>query len=201
MLHTSCWFLCCIGSHLFAANVPITIYNNNCLSFNRLSIPNMEDLKRRILQIVSNCNKPKVKQIKKQMSETIKRMTFSDAHIKAPAITNFCVWCRSTASSCRDFGMNCLEETRMTSPQRWNTEGRRRSASHCWGRSHSSFATHPPIKVSAQTTHLCTAPQTFLSSFPDASCISLRMDRHAGLQQNSLLNFFFMLECAAPIRS
>lgn len=29
----------------------------------RLSIPNMEDLKKRILKIVSNCNKPKVRPV------------------------------------------------------------------------------------------------------------------------------------------
>lgn len=117
-------------------------------------------------------------------------MTFSVSHIRTPAMTSFCVWCRSTASSCRDFGTNCLEGTRMTSPQRWNTGGRRCSANRCWERSHSSFATHQPIKVWGQTTHLYTPPQTFLSSFPDAFCISLRMDRHAGLEPNSLLYFF-----------
>lgn len=128
----------------------------------------------------------------KQINKIIKSMTFSVSHVKAPAIAKFCVWCRSTASSCRGFGTNSLEETRMTSPQRWNTGGRRHSASHCSGRSHSSFATHRPIKVSAQMTHLYTSPQqTFLSSFPDAFFISLRMDRHAGLQPNSLLIYFF----------
>lgn len=36
----------------------------------------MEDLKRRILQIVSNCNKPKVKSINKQINKRIKSTTF-----------------------------------------------------------------------------------------------------------------------------
>lgn len=85
----------------------------------------------------------------------------------------------------------------MTSPQRWKTGGRRRSASHYWGRSHSSFATHRPIKAWGQTTHLCTSPQTFLSSLLDAFCISRRMDRLAGLQPNPSLHFtdLFFFKC------
>lgn len=42
-------------------HVPFFSLKSICISLPRLSIPNMEDLKRRILKIVSNCNKPKVK--------------------------------------------------------------------------------------------------------------------------------------------
>lgn len=50
-----CSFRCVISLQLFPLNrLP-------SLSPYRLSIPNMEDLKRHILKVVSNCNKPKVK--------------------------------------------------------------------------------------------------------------------------------------------
>ena len=51
------FFLCCICPLHYSFYVLIFLFS---LFLRRLSIPNMEDLKRRILKIVSNCNKPKV---------------------------------------------------------------------------------------------------------------------------------------------
>lgn len=45
--------------------------------FCRLSIPNMEDLKRRLLKMVSNCSKPKVRSFTRCKSDTLPAFTLS----------------------------------------------------------------------------------------------------------------------------
>lgn len=136
----------------------------------RLSIPNMEDLKRRILKIVSNCSKPKVR--------TILCLCDMWALVVAPPWGGYL--CCSTASCCGGVGMSCLEEIRTTSPPRWTVGGSTSSAGRCWGRSRSSFAPRRPIRAWHRTTPPPTQPQTCRSSCQGASCTSQRTDRRGG---------------------
>uniref|UniRef100_A0A665VGI6 Diacylglycerol lipase-beta n=1 Tax=Echeneis naucrates TaxID=173247 RepID=A0A665VGI6_ECHNA len=100
--------------------------NLQCYAFSppggllRLSIPNMEDLKRRILKIVSNCNKPKVRPVSDN--------NFCQCQTQRAQILYACVCC-STASCCGAAGTSCLEENQTTSPPSCRTGGRRSSAS------------------------------------------------------------------------
>lgn len=179
-------FLTCVFPLLYSLFLLI-----NLLLFfvSRLSIPNMEDLKRRILKIVSNCNKPKVKNIQRtDISVVLQLGTICQYFHRQWFQIFFCV-CSSTASCCRDVGTRSLEETQMTSLLRWTTGGRRSLASRCWGRSHWWFATHHPIRAWRQMTRLPTPLHTYLSSCLDAFCISQKMGRHGGLSAvRSFLN-------------
>lgn len=145
-----------------------------CISLPRLSIPNMEDLKRRILKIVSNCNKPKVKTTQNTSICVWVTVTGSNAFFFYVGI------CHSTASSFRDCGTSCLEGIQMTFQLKWTTGGRRCLVSHCWERSRCSFAILHPIRAWARMTRLHTQLYTYHCSCLDVFSILQKMGRRAG---------------------
>lgn len=102
------FFSCRIWSSFFNLCV-FSIFNF------RLSIPNMEDLKRKLLKIVSNCNRPKVRTTPSNDLDLLLREP-----LKTPSRL-----CFSTAFCCRGVGTSSSAEIPTTSPPRWTTGGRR----------------------------------------------------------------------------
>lgn len=78
----------------------------------RLSIPNMEDLKRRLLKMVSNCSKPKVGSLTSDKEDVVL--------FPAPVSVSL-----SIRSCCTAAGTSCSEELPMTSQRSWRRGPRR----------------------------------------------------------------------------
>lgn len=167
----------------------VTSSNRLCsCGFCRLSIPNMEDLKRRLLKMVSNCNKPKVRFSTEPQRDVTLRSLSSLITLSLSLSTRY--WCAAA-------GTRCLEELLMISLRRWRTGGRRSWTSRCSARRVCWCGAQPPIRACRLTTRPPT-PLTYPCSCPAASCTSLRTDPHAGL--NGSIHFLWRVVYTASVR-